>query len=628
LASKEVTGMGFESIAIAGMGWMWDQYGKSLADKAISKLSEQWKKFHWNEAESKYRARLQEQHSTTRLLGHPKPITVSDIFTDVYVFDMLTAWRRYDFSELRTRSRDRDSFHLEEPHRKSVLRIVASQKRLYILGKPGSGKTTLLKYLTMQACSEKIAKTPIFVSLKDWSDSAVELISYIAHQFEICGFPDSKAFIAHILKQGNVMVLFDGLDEVNQEGSKRARMISVLTDFAKQYPEIQIILTCRIAATDYSFTNFTYLEIADFNERQKHLFALKWYQDDETKYHRFIFEFQKPENEGFRELARTPLLMALLCLAFDETLTFPPRRVELYKEALDALLKKWDSSRNITRDVIYRKLSPGRKDQMLARIAAENMEADSYLIPQETLEKQIYQYLQTLPTVDIEEMPDGEAVLKAIEMQHGILVEVAHGIHSFSHLTFQEYFTSRYIFDNAADGAIKRLIRKYVAYDKWREVILLVASLLDNADTFFEDFLKAVDNLISDDMLCKTFLQWVRDQTNQTSSPTSFTRAAFIYQSLLKVRELSSNQPYSHIIEKAVGHSHNIVNSLTESNMINEFRKDISEGYNVLFTLRETQAELLASYLGAVELLLDCLKLAATTNRRRIEKSILLPPKA
>jgi predicted NACHT family NTPase len=478
----------------------------------------------------------------------------------------------------------------------------------------------------MQACIGKVAKTPIFVSLKDWSDSASELMTYLAHQFEICGFPDSQAFITHILEQGHALVLFDGLDEVNQEGSKRARMINILTNFAKQYPEIQIILTCRIAATDYSFSDFTYLEIADFNELQKLLFASKWYQDDEAKHHRFVIEFQKAENEGFRELARTPILMALLCLAFDAILTFPPRRVELYKEALDALLKKWDSSRNITRDVIYRKLSAGRKEQMLARIAAENMEADSYLIPQETLEKQIYRYLQTLPTADIENVPDGEAVLKAIEMQHGILVEVAHGIYSFSHLTFQEYFTSRYIYENAANGAVRRLIRKYVVYDKWREVILLVASLLDNADTFFDDFLKALDNLIRDDMLCKTYLQWVKDQTERTSSPSSFTRALFIYHSLLKVLELSSNQPYYHIIKKAVSHANNIVDALIAPNMTSEFRDNIYEEYNVLFTLRETQAELLVSYLGAVELLTDCLKLAATTNRRNIEKRILLPP--
>jgi len=37
---------------------------------------------------------------------------------------------------------------------------------------------------------------------------------------------------------------------------------------------------------------------------------------------------------------------------------------------------------------------------------------------------------------------NSEAVLKSIEAQHGLLVERAE-IYSFSHLTFQEYFTAR-----------------------------------------------------------------------------------------------------------------------------------------------------------------------------------------
>jgi predicted NACHT family NTPase len=40
---------------------------------------------------------------------------------------------------------------------------------------------------------------------------------------------------------------------------------------------------------------------------------------------------------------------------------------------------------------------------------------------------------------------DSEAVLKSIEWQHGLLVERSRRIYSFSHLTFQEYFTARHI---------------------------------------------------------------------------------------------------------------------------------------------------------------------------------------
>ena len=172
-------------------------------------------------------------------------------------------------------------------------------------------------------------------------------------------------------------------------------------------------------------------------------------------------------------MANTPLLFGLICLVFDETLAFPPRMVDLYKESLDVLLKKWDSSRGIRRDEGYRKLSHRRKGQMLAHLAAQNFEEGTYFIPEDVLVSQIVQFLQTLPAVDIDEVPEGDVVLNAIEAQHGILAERAQGIYSFSHLTFQEYFTARYMVDNRREA---ELIDKHLTDERWREVFLLTAS--------------------------------------------------------------------------------------------------------------------------------------------------------
>ena len=141
-------------------------------------------------------------------------------------------------------------------------------------------------------------------------------------------------------------------------------------------------------------------------------------------------------------------------MAFNETLTFPQRRVEIYEEALDALLKKWDSSRRIKRDEVYRKLSLGHKENMLARIAAETFERNEYFIPQPELERYITAYVKNIPPHDTNKATDGEDILKAIEVQHGIFVERAREVYSFSHLTFQEYFTAKYIVANAAKGTL------------------------------------------------------------------------------------------------------------------------------------------------------------------------------
>lgn len=66
-------------------------------------------------------------------------------------------------------------------------------------------------------------------------------------------------------------------------------------------------------------------------------------------------------------------------------------------------------------------------------------------------------------------------VLKAIEAQHGLFIERAQGIYSFSHLTFQEYLTAQYIIDHQQ---VETLVAERLTGKRWQEVFLLVADLM------------------------------------------------------------------------------------------------------------------------------------------------------
>ncbi len=491
--------------------WIWEKYKTiGLGDS----LTEAWQKtFGWSTASAAYRQRLATLYGTVRILGKSSPVPLEGIFTDVFILDQPSAFRRFDIQKLRT---DPSQLERLEAKRANALKVIKHYRnnRLFILGKPGAGKTTFLKYIALQAVQCQLDRIPIFVSLKEWSDSGLELMPFLVKQFEICKFQQAQPFIEHILTAGHAIVLFDGLDEVQQERKQRAQLIDVLRDFSKQYLASPCLITCRIAATDYSFDQFTYMEVADFTEDQMETFVKKWFRDDPKKGEIFLAEFAKDDHRGLRDLGRIPLLLTLLCLAFEETLHFPARRIEIYEEALEALLKKWDASRNIKRDEVYRKLSLGRKRQMLARIAAETFEKGDYFLPQAMLAKQITAYLQTLPPGDKgEEEIEGDVVLKAIEAQHGIFVERAHQIFSFSHLTFQEYFTTKYVVENATKGTLEGLINHFGDV-RWREVFLLTASLLDNADDFFGLFKRAIDDLVKGDEQLVDLLKWADTKAN------------------------------------------------------------------------------------------------------------------
>jgi hypothetical protein len=197
-------------------------------------------------------------------------------------------------------------------------------------------------------------------------------------------------------------------------------------------------------------------------------------------------------------LASVPLLLTLLCIAFNESMNFPKHRAELYKDAIDALLKKWDASRSIQRAEIYKGLSLKHKETMLSRIAAETFEQGKYFLPQRTLEAHIARFIGNLPEVKPQNAaPDSAVVLKMIEAQHGLFTERARNIYSFSHLTFQEYFTARYIVHNVAQGALTKLAENHLTDDRWREVFLLTAGLLPQADDLIHAMKKSTNALLN-----------------------------------------------------------------------------------------------------------------------------------
>jgi hypothetical protein len=532
--------MNLETTIATGLWGLWAAYSGPIQESVIRKLTDTvnlkakdaakaaWERVDWKLSAQRYQEKLLEMYGSIQILGKPEPVSLEGVFTDVLMLETPTAFHRYDIKLLRKEPQKL----YKNKARKDGLELVknVSNRRIFVLGKPGAGKTTFLKYLTIQAAKGKLEKIPIFVSLKEWADSSQELMEFLVRQFDICDFPDAGPFVEHLLRKGDALLLFDGLDEVNQEGNQRSAMITRLRDFSNKYSKSQCLVTCRVAATEYTFERFNYVEIADFTDKQVDTFVRKWFRGSRKKRALFNEAFSRVENKGLQELARVPLLLSLLCISFDATLEFPQRRVEIYEEALEALLKKWDTSRSIKRDEIYRGLSLGRKRQMFARIAAQTFQEGKYFLPQAELSKHIVSYLRQLPRVEHGEEIDGDSILKAIEAQHSIFTERAHRIYSFSHLTFQEYFTAKQIASDTTGRALRSLLAiETLTDDRWREVILLTVSLLDDADDFFDIFMASLKNLAKEEPVLVSLLVWVNEITFEHEENTAPLKAYYLY---------------------------------------------------------------------------------------------------
>jgi predicted NACHT family NTPase len=347
------------------------------------------------------------------------------------------------------------------------------------------------------------------------------------------------------------------------------------------------------------------------------------------------------------------LLLALLCLAFDQTLTFPANKTELYKEALDALLKKWDSSRNIRRDNIYRNMPPGRREKMLARLAAENFEKGNYFIRNSVLADQIAVYVKQLPSSDLGEEPDGENILKAIEANHGLLIERVHGVYSFLHLTFQEYLTARYIVENVASGTVERLISKHLTDNRWHEVFLMTASLLDDANNFFELFLKKTASFLETDPNFLDQVRWVYLTANKNihrlQIPLKESVLIYIARSLAlastRDKKIYLDLELSLVLAQKNDNDHILANNLDAAFILAQDH-DFARNLNLVYILDQILCtyfnvnlqhyqpkclinsdgiEKITAYLQANILLIECLNLAVVPNRENILSRIFIP---
>lgn len=91
--------MAIETITIAA-SWAWDKLGKELLEN-LGDVSKKWTRgFTWKGASKAYRDKVRELYGEIRVFGSPRPTPLGDIFTDVYILDMPTAYRRFDLTEI------------------------------------------------------------------------------------------------------------------------------------------------------------------------------------------------------------------------------------------------------------------------------------------------------------------------------------------------------------------------------------------------------------------------------------------------------------------------------------------------------------------------------------------------
>lgn len=438
----------------------------------------------------------------------------------------------------------------EKIYAKGIGDILSSNNYIAILGKPGSGKSTLSQFLALTFAKEKAGDPkikrkgcskdrlgmnkwylPIFIPLKDISKFLVETDSkkydnLIIEAFRRNVLPSyiqnvlTDSYIYYMLKNKECLFLLDGLDEV-QDGKEFSTIIEEINGLISRFPENKVIVTSRHSGWRGGIgSHFSVFEIEDLNDKEIFRFIDKWYNAIEENRAGFLGnksegekKFWKDEasekasklkqalsdTKSIRQIAENPLLLSIVCFVhYNKTL--PKERLRLYEDCSNLLLVQWDQEKGLVVDDT--KLTSARKEEIIQEIAFSfhtgkigeafgRKEANSdEIIP--IVERKLKEFEM--------DPKQAESLFQKLIERSGVIIitdEYAKR-YSFSHLTFQEFFSAKYIFVNKLDVFRVVLEETENSTDAlngwWREVVLLYCLLIRDPSKIIETLYNYSEN--------------------------------------------------------------------------------------------------------------------------------------
>jgi len=403
----------------------------------------------------------------------------------------------------------------DETRRIPAQAMVNRETRLVILGDPGSGKSTFVKHLAYTLAQAGLADDPApwLERMSPWGHGpllpvrvelrklaayaegreqadATLLLGYVHEHLEAWKLDDFWPLLSEAIggREDRLLFLLDGLDEVPAD--LRGRVVGAVQDFADRYGQHRYVVTCRPYAyvgQPCQLRRFKEVTLAPFSGEQIDHFIETWYRElarrerlSAEKAETQAGQMQRAVRRGdLRGLAQRPLLLTVMTLLHTFRGQLPQDRTELYADAVDLLLRRWEGRIGEEEGILERLGLPGLKMSDLEAglyavafrahtEAGEGGGADGAAtadVDEGDLRKWLAPYLGG------DWNKAGEFV-EYIRERAGLLIRHKTEAYTFPHRTFQEFMAACHMVGmEDYPGEAARLTREEPT--RWREVFIL-----------------------------------------------------------------------------------------------------------------------------------------------------------
>ncbi|MQM25923.1 NACHT domain-containing protein [Glycomyces albidus] len=359
---------------------------------------------------------------------------------------------------------------------------------LAVIGAPGGGKTTLLRHTASRVAKapkqEQRRRIPVLVALRDFAelistDRHLDLAGLIREAVGRLAVAEPDGWWEVQLREGNCVVLLDGLDEVARTVDRTAVSEWIERQISKHAANDFVITSRPHGYQTAVIPQATVVQVRPLTTGQIWHFVHTWCLASERlatgKTGPEIDRRASEEAEdllgqlvsapALQELAVNPLLLTMMVLVHRERRALPSGRADLYNQVCDVML--W---RRMESKKLEVKPSGVVRQRILAALAYEMMLGETRDFPRAEV---VAVFDRMLQSIDAE--VTAEALLESIVDSSGLLIERERDLFAFTHHTLCEYLASVHI---RSQGLVSVLIRE-IENPWWRETILLYVTDTD-----------------------------------------------------------------------------------------------------------------------------------------------------
>jgi hypothetical protein len=389
----------------------------------------------------------------------------------------------------------------DPPVRLNMKDYLSTVYRAVVLGNPGGGKSTFTQKLCHDLSKNYSQRffsgrqvTPILVILREYGAEKKEYKRSILQFIEVTAnsryqVQPPKGAFEYLLRNGRVLVIFDGLDEL-LDTSYRREISGDVESFCRFYPSVPVLVTSREVGYEQAPLDekmFEISRISDFTEGQVREYAKKWFAVDLD----LAREQQKQKAEAFYEESRivpdlrsNPLMLALMCNIYRGENYIPRNRPDVYEKCATMLFERWDKSRGIHVTLPFEAhIKPAMMYLAYWIYSDESLQGG---VTEKTLIAKAADYLYPIRFEDRDEAE--MAAKEFIDFCRGRAwvftdtgtTKEGERLYQFTHRTFLEYFTAYHLVrTNPTPDELGEVLLPKIVKQEW-DVVAQLAFQLQN----------------------------------------------------------------------------------------------------------------------------------------------------